>query len=285
MNIEIDKRNDSGCDLAIAYRIYPKVSKVPPVFSDDKYKLSELCLTSFKQALGNLKVKIWAILDNCPEEYDLLFKKYFSPEELIIVHKKGVGNAATFDEQMNLLLTQNYSEKIYFAEDDYFYLENAFSEMLDFLKTGNADFITPYDHLDYYTHKLHKYGSNILFSGRRHWRSGATTCMTFLTTRKILKRTLPVFRTYTKSNYDTSLWLALTKIRISNPFFNLKMLASGSWMRKIILKAWFHTPLQLLTGRRYRLFLPVPTLSTHMDSKCLAPGIDWKQQFERLIEK
>ena len=47
-------------DLAIAYRIYPGISKIPPIYSDDKFKLSELCLRSFKQSLGGLRVKIWA---------------------------------------------------------------------------------------------------------------------------------------------------------------------------------------------------------------------------------
>ena len=41
-------------DLAVAYRIYPGVSKVPPVFSQDKLKLAEFCLKSFKDSLGDL---------------------------------------------------------------------------------------------------------------------------------------------------------------------------------------------------------------------------------------
>jgi hypothetical protein len=44
-------------DLAIAYWIYPGVSKVSAVFADDKLTLSTLCLQSFKKALGPLKVK------------------------------------------------------------------------------------------------------------------------------------------------------------------------------------------------------------------------------------
>ena len=58
-------------DLAVAYRIYPSVSR-PALglpFSDDKYRLSEICLHSFKESLGSLRVKVWAILDGCPPEY------------------------------------------------------------------------------------------------------------------------------------------------------------------------------------------------------------------------
>ena len=32
-------------DLAIAYRIYPGISKSPAFFPTDKFKLSEMCLS------------------------------------------------------------------------------------------------------------------------------------------------------------------------------------------------------------------------------------------------
>jgi len=44
--------NEFKHDLAVAYRIYPKVSShPPPVFADDKLKLAQLCLNSFKASL------------------------------------------------------------------------------------------------------------------------------------------------------------------------------------------------------------------------------------------
>ena len=64
-------------DVAVAYRIYPKISKKPAIFSNDKYKLGEFCLKSFKNSLGSLKVKIIAILDNCPSNYEYLFNRMF----------------------------------------------------------------------------------------------------------------------------------------------------------------------------------------------------------------
>lgn len=63
-------------DLAVAYRIYPKVSKparsLP--FGDDKYQLSEACLKSFKESLGSLRVKLWALLDGCPRNTKICSK-------------------------------------------------------------------------------------------------------------------------------------------------------------------------------------------------------------------
>jgi hypothetical protein len=62
-------------DLVIAYRIYPKVAKPAQglPFSQDKLMLAEICLRSFKEALGGLRVKLWALLDGCPNEYADLF--------------------------------------------------------------------------------------------------------------------------------------------------------------------------------------------------------------------
>ena len=133
-------------DVAICYRIYPKVSKDPVIFADDKFKLSELCLRSFRDSLGDLNFKMRVLLDNCPKEYEELFKKYFNEKDLELVNLNGVGNYATFGKQIDYLLEQNDSEYVYFAEDDYFYLPNTFIEMLDFMKSRNdVHFISPFD--------------------------------------------------------------------------------------------------------------------------------------------
>src|SRR5438270_8704113 len=86
-------------DVAIAYRIYPKVAK-PALglpFSDDKYRLAEVCLESFRRSLGNLQAKIWVLLDGCPPHYTDLFRKYFDPEDLTLIPLQGVGNYQTFN--------------------------------------------------------------------------------------------------------------------------------------------------------------------------------------------
>src|ERR1700733_2450659 len=95
-------------DLAVAYRIYPKVSK-PSLglpFSDDKLQLSEICLQSFKDSVKGLRVKLWALLDGCPESYASLFTKFFSAQDLVLVRLPSVGNLATFGKQVEFLLTQ-----------------------------------------------------------------------------------------------------------------------------------------------------------------------------------
>src|SRR5271170_2198357 len=75
-----------GYDLAVAYRIYPKMSASrPPIFAEDKFKLAELCFRSFKGSLGNLKVKLWVLLNHCPPEYEKMFTQSWPAEDLVLV--------------------------------------------------------------------------------------------------------------------------------------------------------------------------------------------------------
>jgi len=267
-------------DLAIAYRIYPGISKIPPVYSDDKFKLSELCLRSFKQSLGGLRVKIWAILDGCPDEYIGLFKKYFDEDELELVITSAIGNAGTFGRQIDILLEQSDAEFVYFAEDDYFYLPGRFNEMIELMKkNAGIHFVSPYDHPDYYELDIHRHKTDSLPFGKRKWRASSTTCMTFLTTKAVLQQSKAVFQTYTKNNYDASLWLALTKKRLTNPLLFLKFLFTDSEMIRIYLKGWYFCPKQIIFGPKFILRTPQPSIATHMDSKHLAPSIDWYELF------
>jgi len=97
------------------------------------------------------------------------------------------------------ILKEYYSEIVYFAEDDYVYLPNQFKIMVNFLKQNpNVDFITPYDHPDFYYHQLHRYKSFIKLSATHHWRTIASTTLTFLTSKKVLLKTKKVLRLYTK---------------------------------------------------------------------------------------
>ena len=269
-------------DLSVAYRIYPKVSKTPPVFADDKYKLSELCLKSFINSLGTLKVKFWIILDNCPDEYSGLFKKYIPTDDLEFVKLPGVGNSETFTKQIDLLLGQIDSEYVYFAEDDYFYLPDMFHELLEFMKNNNGvHFVSPYNHPDYYEYHIHNYKYEVKPFLERHWRTGATTCMTFLTTKNILLQTEKTFRTYARKNYDTSLWLSLTKYKLLNPLNLLKYIFIDKRMVKVFVKGWIHNGKQLIFVKKWKLWVPLPSIATHMDSKHLAPTIDWEQHFDK----
>lgn len=264
-------------DLAVAYRIYPGVSKTPAFFSTDKLKLSEMCLRSFRRALGGLKVKIWVLLDGCPPGYEELFRRVFGSEELEILSLNKIGNLATFALQLDLLTNQTEAPFVYFAEDDYFYLPDALEKIVAFMREHkDVDFVSPYDHPDSYYTSSRLERHLVRPFGDRYWRTASSTCLTFLTSRQNLLRTRSTFRTYSRGNWDCPVWLSLTqKYELANPrvhWHNLfRLVIWGKTLR------WGYRA--LLFDRRYRLWVPLPTLATHMESPCLSPLIDWQNNF------
>lgn len=264
-------------DLAVAYRIYPGISKSPAYFSTDKFKLSEMCLDSFRRALGGLRVKIWALLDGCPPEYEALFRKTFKSHDLEIRSLNKIGNLATFSLQIDLLTKQTEAPYVYFAEDDYFYFPDALEKMVAFIREHrDVDFITPYDHPDSYNTSSRFERHLVRPYGDRYWRTASSTCLTFLTSRENLVRTQSMFRTYSRGNWDCPVWLALTqKFELADPRVH--------WHDLFHLAIWAQTwrwgYWALLFRRRYRLWAPLPALATHMESTRLSPLINWKTVF------
>ena len=273
--------NPSRYDVAVAYRIYPKVSKIPAVFPDDKLKLAGLCLRSFRASLGGLRAKMFVLLDNCPGEYETLFTDCFARADLEFIRLDGIGNQATFVRQIEILLKQKDAEAVYFAEDDYFYLPGQFGLMLDFLKkNADADFISAYDHPDYYQLLLHQCPQEIRADQAGHWRTAGTTCLTFLTTKKTLAATREIFATYADNNWDASLWLSLTKQSLFYPGRNWRWFRERAAMWNIVTSTWWHGWRQIFFGRRWKLWTPVPGIATHIEKNFLSPGVDWNAAFQ-----
>ena len=208
-------------DVSIALRTYPgnKHSNSRPIFKNDKYKLFDVCLKSLKTSLGSLRFKIYALLDNCPPKWEESFDKYFDKNELEVLHLKDAGEIGSLEVAMNILINQRFSEIVYLAEDDYFYLPNQFEKMVKLLKSDSeVDFITPYDPIDHYTIPLHNYQSKIKFFAGKHWRTVATTCNTYLTSKKTLIKTRDIFlRSYSSQKLFSN--FILKKENFLNHFF------------------------------------------------------------------
>lgn len=267
--------------IAIAYRIYPGISKIPAYFPDDKRKMSELCFASFMNSLGNLHYHIWVILDKCPKDYEDIFLKHCSEEKLTFIHDKGIGNALTFEHQITILLEQDFSETIMFAEDDYFYLKDGIEEGIEFLNTGtDIHFITLFDHKNYYTLPFHAAKGESTVKEKTIWRTVNSTCLTFITTKQHLREAKSIFLTYKKKNYDASIWLAITKLGLWSGKL-LKEVFRDSLHLKIVVKAFLFTLPHVVLGKRKKLWCPYPSLSTHIDEKDLSPDIDWNTHFSK----
>lgn len=221
------------------------------------------------------------LLDGCPPQYEELFKRYFPPEDLVLISLPGVGNHQTFLRQLQILTEQNDAELVYFAEDDYVYQPSEFRLMTDLIQAfDDVHFVTPHDHPDYYDLELHSGASLIRVFGNRHWRTAASTCLTFLCTRRILSKTGHIFRTYALRNFDSSLWLSLTKKSVLRPLDVCRWLAERPFLAKVVAKSWIYGGPQIVFGKRYRLWAPIPGVATHLDANRLGPARNWKSLLE-----
>jgi hypothetical protein len=266
-------------DLTIAYRIYPKISKVPPIYDNNKLILSKICLESFKKSLGKLNVKIYVLLDNCPNEYEKLFIDNFNKNDLVIIHVN-LGNKGTFKKQIEILSAQNDSEMVYFAEDDYFYIKDI-KNMVNLLSNNIADFVTPYEHPACYN-SSQIISNNIGIFDRQRYVSVQHACLTFMTTKEILirnKKYLSIFSDWYGS--DFVVWGCIT---LGNNYFKyVKLLFNLKNYNLETLKVYGSMILfaihRFVFNKKYRLFMPIETFATHMESNYLSPGVDWNIYF------
>jgi len=265
-------------DLVVAYRIYPLVSKATPIFQEDKIALSRFCLESFKRSLTGLRVKVFAILDGCNNEYEKLFTDNFNNNDLEIIRTPCIGNKATFERQINILIRQNDSDIVYFAEDDYFYIENI-NSMIEIIKTGKADFITPYNHPMYYSNCLHDFSKKIILLNNKDWMEVKSTCLTFMTSKTKLKLTKDYFLVFSKkAGFDTAIWFGLTQgWGYFRYVFRLFILDRGAYLNLFVCLLFFWK--NIFFNKKYKLYSPILTIATHVESENLSPEISWKKYF------
>jgi hypothetical protein len=266
-------------DLAVCCRIYPGVSRDPIFGFKQKLPLVRLNLETFKESLGDLKIKLWVMLDNCPSAYTELLQSLFPETPMELISLRGEGNGATFRRQVDILRAQEDADLVYFAEDDYLYLPRALERVVTFMRRHpEADFVTPYEHSDSYLKYIHRIRRVEIFEDDCRWRTVASTCLTFMARRESLVQSAAAFKTYNR-NPDLAIWLALTKSRVCNPWSWVRSLGDGLYFSASHALAWRYAWRQILFGKRRTLWCPVPALVTHMERSGLAPGVDWEQIF------
>lgn len=261
--------------LSIAYRIYPGVSKVlakkPIIHSDDKFKLVKECCRSFKQSLGGLNVKIWFILDSCPESYSEWISQNFQNINHELIKLNNGGNERTFEEQINILSNQNFSDIIYFAEDDYLYAKNSIEIAYNFLVNNTADVISLYDNPDYYLKKMHDYPKQFLLEDNLIWKSVSNTTLTFMTSKDILINIKDSLETFTKKNNDSSIWMGLTKIGLLDIRYFYRFFSGKDRDLIKLIKAYYFSFWSIISKKKILLFVPMPSLATHLEASGIAP--------------
>lgn len=268
-------------DLAVAYRVYPGLSRAGFPGVRDKEALVAGCLRSFKAALGDLRVKIWAILDGCPESYAERFRTEF--DDVTLVRMERVGNARTFLEQISLLCAQTDSEMVYFAEDDYVYMPGALERMVRFLETlRDTSFLSAYDHPDTYCVPASMPHGDVRLHEAQEWHTVVSTCLSFMTRRSTLVHVAPLLKTYARGNYDSSIWQSLTKTNTRVYAHAPWRLATDTFALRVMAKAWWFGWKEIIRGPQYTLWVPVPSLATHLAPAYLAPKVDWTVHFREL---
>jgi hypothetical protein len=283
--------SQSRYDLAVAYRIYPKMSaSKPPIFADDKLKLAEFCLKSFKKSLGGLRVKLWVLLNDCPPAFEDIFTREFAPEDLVLVRYPGVGPGITLREQFRILVEQTDADIVHFSEDDYFYLPGQMETGVNFIRQNpDADFVGPYESHDFYEIDLHDMNFETREFAGKKWSSCISVTHTFLARRTSLLECRDLFdrlfaASQGKTVPDLAMWMALTKKRVFNPvkFVRWTLTHRWFWAGSMAL-SWYHCWRQLLFGRRYKLWSPHPCLANHMVAGLEATGVDWRKEFQTFL--
>jgi len=273
-----------GYDLVVAWRIYPGVSKTPLIFPENKFLLVRTCIRSFLASVSGLKVRYYFILDGCPASYSAMIKDICPSEDTAIIETQSIGNLATFRKQIEILSQQHDADLVYFAEDDYLYLPGEFNKMINLIKTRpEVDFVSCYLHPDTFTHPIHQHKKKKLDAAGHRWISDSSTCLTFMTSRKILHETKDLLLTYSKGNNDCAMWLVLTKTFILNPLAYVRFIFTHKESFSILKVAVKYSFRHFFIRRKYHLWIPDPAIGTHLEKDLVSPGIDWVNVSEAYI--
>ncbi|WP_276482222.1 hypothetical protein [Paraflavitalea pollutisoli] len=264
-------------DLAVAWRVYPGISKQPLIHANDKLQLVRTCLASFLQSVGDLKVKYYLILDGCPPVYEAMIETLFAHQAYTAVRTDAIGNHRTFALQIDLLTQQQEAELVYFAEDDYLYAPHAMKKMVTLMRTGKkVDFATVFYSKDIVQHPIHDHRHSIQWNADTLWMSDSSTCLTFLTRKTTLLATKDLLLTYCRGNNDCAIWLILTRTHIYNPFKYLRFALAQDKESWNILKMAVKYSFKYFFGlQRYRLWVAWPGIGTHLETPTVMEAPKW----------
>jgi hypothetical protein len=134
-------------------------------------------------------------------------------------------------------------KEILFAECDYYWRPGSGKALLEAI--SSLQLVSPYDHRNFYIDRaIHSEDCKIKLVGDQHWRSTERNTMTFGITKDAFTK---LFNTFLYYGYlDNEVW---------------------------------HESRE----KGYRLWVPIPSLATHMAKDWLAPSIDWKGEWEKYV--
>jgi hypothetical protein len=206
------------------------------------YINNENCLKNFVRVFNQHINDIIVIADNPSDELLDNIKKYIPINNIIVVK---IGNGAgTFNKALDIALTFDDNEVVYFVENDYLHREGSDIILMEGINMG-AHFISLYDHPDKYINAAKGGGeiTKLLLSPNSHWKITGSTTMTFASKVSTLKSVEKILREYTIGTHP----------------YDFEMF----------------TQLRSMT---YSLLTPIPSYSTHGETEYLAPFVNWEKQ-------
>ncbi len=114
---------------------------------------------------------------------------------------------------------------------------------------------------------------------------------TFLTTKETLNKTKEIFNLKEFKGYvkdlpsDAIFWECLTKSQVFKLFRIIRLILKNRGFYYLYGIAWRYGWKQILFGKKWDIWVPVPTIATHMQYNHLSPSIDWNSVFNDAIKK
>jgi hypothetical protein len=268
-------------NLVVILRVYPGVSKRPMVFSDSKIGMWTFSLRSLRTALegwhGEKRIEI--LFDACPEEFVEGAVRVFEGMSLKCHRLPRTGNSATFLRQLEIARALPTDTCVYFGEDDYFYLPQAFARAQDLLRNSSgARFITLYDHPDVRILEVHRGPHPRIEAEGQVWRRDYSTCCSFLARAGAVSDRFEELASYSSGNTDCGMWLSLTRAQVYSPIRWFLCYMRGDWDQlTYVLSAWRYCARRMLTSRAEDLWTATPGLATHLESTGIGADRDWRE--------
>lgn len=245
--------------MEVFYRIYPGSGDNRPFFDGDKLALTYACLMSFMESCvcsEQMPSGLTFIMDDCPLKWTGMIQRIVEiaefPHCIRVVTSPDTGNKPSFQHQLGLALESKEST-VYLAEDDYLYRPEAIEKMSLFERHrnfGDAFFWTPYDHPDRYLRNDDRNGRiarvDIFGENGRHWRTVESACMTFGGPKHLFVEIQDILRKH------------------------------GCTGRQM----WYP-----IIDAGYKLWSPIPSLATHLESDHLAMCVDWQEVLRSTLNK
>ena len=176
------------------------LSAKPPIFTDDYYKLNELCLRSFCLAYGDIKPKVIFICDNCPEEKYRELLKTVPFEHEIMFTNLGINDSCLLQYELAKAETDDV---ILFAECDQLWVPLIGNKVENAIK--HFGLFSGYDHPDFYSrYDIHPKNCEVQLFEDHHYRTAARNVMTFGITREAFNKNFDILKRW--GYLDNDVW-------------------------------------------------------------------------------